>query len=113
MTTATMTVEMVVAAPVKVRPPVNDLWERLAQTERGAIVTNGHDRQVIKWVYGEEYRIRFVKDVRGTEKGAQWGRVYFTPRKDDTADGEVYTMPRRKHRAATVHNADKADKAAA
>jgi hypothetical protein len=74
MTTATMTAtEMVVAAPVKVRPAVNDLWERLARTERGAIVTNGHDRQVIKWVYGEEYRIRFVKGRAGHGEGGAVG----------------------------------------
>lgn len=108
-TTATMTVatELVTAAPVKVRPPVNDLWERLAQTERGAIVTNGHDRALIKWIWGETFRIRFVKDQKGTEKGAQWGRVFFTPYETEE---EEYTAP-RKHRPAIVK--DKAAKAAA
>ena len=107
MTTATTTVELVTAAPVKVRPPVNDLWERLAQMPSGAIVTNGHDRQVIKWIWGEEFRIRFEKDQRGTQKADQWGRVYFTPHPKDDDD---YT-PRRKHRPAIVQ--DKLAKAAA
>jgi hypothetical protein len=100
--------ELVTAAPVKVAPTYNDLWERLARSDKGAIVTNKNEPALIKYIYGDTYRIRFVKDKQGDEAAHQWGRVFFTPLIED--EEEVYASP-RKHRPAIVK--DKAAKAAA